>query len=531
MNTTHTQHHATRGNTQTRLAPWLAACAGLIAVSMPSMAQESKLSITEDNCIGIALSSRDPEQTTQAGRIARQALAIKDANFPVYHLTTLEGWGDPFGLIAYRGVYHCFPYGNQWLHFVSEDLVRWRDWPVALKKAENGLVHQSGATFETADGKLNLIMSMGGRYRHYWSDDAFLTCEKRDIFKTDKAPARDVHDCQVWQHANTWYLFAAGYPATIWSSPDLQAWTCHGPMVDAFVLYGEVTDFQSLGQKHILTIIGGPVGLRKEGLGNQYWLGTFDYQKNRFVPEHKEPRYLDGGRTVSFKLANLARGKGPDRIVAMAAIRRNATQLGPLKWQSPLTLPRQLSLVDGVLHQEPVAELESLRGKKLLEVKDATAEEINQRLANLESDTCEIVCTLRSRPESPFGFLLRRTQDGEDYLRVYFDPTKQIIGDDGPNRDRNLEKDKSIFTGGQAWLLYYFGTTPVYSSPEHPVTMRIFLDRSVCESFVNGAVHTTWCPAPAEAKGLRMFGSHDLQVKSLEIWEMNPILNNKKEKP
>ena len=96
---------------------------------------------------------------------------------PIFHITPSKGWiNDPNGFIYFKDKYHLYaqhnPYGIEWgpmhwLHFVSEDLVNWKEEGVVLKP-DAPYDHEygcfSGSSIEV-DGKLYVLYT-GALYGH-----------------------------------------------------------------------------------------------------------------------------------------------------------------------------------------------------------------------------------------------------------------------------------------------------------------------------------------------------------------------------
>src|SRR6476660_8485749 len=83
-----------------------------------------------------------------APALASRALLAADPHRPRYHFLPPSNWmNDPNGLIQWRGRYHLFYQYNpngafhgtiHWGHAVSDDLVHWRDLPIALAPTPDG---------------------------------------------------------------------------------------------------------------------------------------------------------------------------------------------------------------------------------------------------------------------------------------------------------------------------------------------------------------------------------------------------------
>src|SRR4051795_8679698 len=75
-------------------------------------------------------------------KVYRLTIVVPDPHRPRYHFLPPANWmNDPNGLIQWRGRYHLFYQHNpeaptpgtiHWGHALSDDLVRWRDLPLAL---------------------------------------------------------------------------------------------------------------------------------------------------------------------------------------------------------------------------------------------------------------------------------------------------------------------------------------------------------------------------------------------------------------
>ncbi len=181
--------------------------------------------------------SKDIKTYSQAALNLRKWMMKNDPHYPIYHFTGPESWiNDPNGPIYYKGKYHLFyqfdPQVDDgkgrwkrskrtWGHAVSEDIVHWQDWPVAIwpdtKYDINGVY--SGNTFIDGNGDLCGLYTgnVGGHKETYGtlvrSKDDGATWEKKMVMDDSQRPnpGSPVHwDGQVWKHNNLWYQLIGG---------------------------------------------------------------------------------------------------------------------------------------------------------------------------------------------------------------------------------------------------------------------------------------------------------------------------------
>lgn len=154
--------------------------------------------------------SKDIKTYSQAALNLRKWMMKNDPHYPTYHFAGPESWiNDPNGPICYKGKYHLFyqfdPQVDDgkggwmrskrtWGHAVSEDLVYWRDWPVAVwpdtKYDINGVY--SGNTF--VEAYVNGYAMTFVTYPHQ-KNRALHVIRKNDV---------DIQSMDLWEMKSMW---------------------------------------------------------------------------------------------------------------------------------------------------------------------------------------------------------------------------------------------------------------------------------------------------------------------------------------
>ena len=319
---------------------------------------------------------------------------------PIFHLTPPVGWmNDPNGFSFYQGKIHLFyqyhPYSDvwgpmHWGHSVSEDFVKWEGLPVAMApdmdydangcfsgsaiETENGhiLVYTGVAERKREDGAIEMIQHQClavGDGIHYQKE------KDNPVIPVSLLPeelsGEDFRDPKIWKEEGNYYLVAGSKnkqqngQAVLFVSEDLQNWQYLSVLADNRGKYGkmwECPDFFSLGQKQVLIV--SPMNMQADGKefhnGNQSiaMIGEYDRQNYHLLEE--QVISLDYG--TDFYAPQTMQAEDGRRIM-IAWMHSWDMDIKPAeqKWNGMMTIPRQLELRDGVLHQNPVKELENYR--------------------------------------------------------------------------------------------------------------------------------------------------------------------------
>ena len=497
---------------------------GVTAVS-GSAAQETVA--TPVDAYRSVVKSSDKAIYSKAARQLRRWMAANDPQYPVYHFTSPVGWFNDPHPIYYKGKYHVFynadffptkgrSFDNIcWGHVVSDDMVHWADWPVAVwpdtRYDRRGVY--SGNMF--VDDKGNLCGLYTGNVRGHRetygmlvrSTDGGLSFQKKMVMDDKQRPnaASPVHwDGYLWKEGDTWCQLIGGSTggkgargaAWLWKSADLIHWKLQKNIAPSIRSgrFWELPYLIELGGKHVL-MVGRP--------GNPYWIGSYKRKTMVFTPDESKPRYIDGGHYYAFNpnmTDDKGTGGGKRQLLHAWVTGPRTPAKGVPSWQGASAIPRVLTLAGRRIWQEPVPEIQKLRGKHY------SFGDLNKKglLKDIKSDTLELRAAFSPGNAKSFGIKLCVSPDGKKFTRIYFDANSRTFGVDG----------QAIRRGSQQ----------SYLKPGRDVTMRIFLDRSIVEIYVNGNARTVRTFPAADALGLEIFSEGgEAKLKSLDVWEMKSM--------
>lgn len=331
--------------------------------------------------------------------IAAVAPALaRDSLRPAFHLTPPAGcMGDPNGGIYHEGWYHIFyglypfafhPGGWYWAHARSKDLLHWEPMPTGLTPAfDLGLqAVGSGSTIAAANGDLLAFHSQSKDgpmqfWRAVFTDSSLSAWRhegKNPVLRLDHPglPPFDGfwRDPFVFSVQGRTFLIACAdlfeedyVPVPLFEAKneELTEWEYKGNLFTVpkrRYRNLEVPELRPLGDKWIfLASTDAPVDRVN------YWIGEFDLERLRFLPQATGPVDYSGHYYAQETLLD-DRGNlflmgwmpGWDREWLPTYMNEPLKNSDPL-WNGCFAFPRRLLLQDGQLLQRPVAALAQLR--------------------------------------------------------------------------------------------------------------------------------------------------------------------------
>lgn len=486
---------------------------------------------------------------------------LKDRHRPQYHVSPPAHWmNEPHAPIYFNGQYHLFyqhnplgPYFHHihWGHWVSDDMVHWRDLPVALAPEKDQLAPDgmwSGSATYDADGLPVLFFTAGNDSaspnqsvalaRSTYAQDQDLNLvhwikhpQPLIVQQQGMGAFGDFRDPFVWKDADGWYALVGsgiegeGGAALAFESQDMLNWTYKGPFFQAdikrFPYLGPIWElpvFLPLGidqhgaEKHLLLV--SPVG-KGADVEVFYWIGQLDKENLSFTPDQEEPQLIDVGDFHFTGPSGMVDPKTGRKIIFTIAQGDRTSELEYKSgWAHNGGLPLSVYLrKDGRLGIEPIEELQSLRGAKRLSLCDKSLAEANSLLQAVQGDMLEIQLEIEPGTAKQFGIKLRRTPDGDEETLLYYDAQQDMLLVDRTKTTLHPGEKCGGVQGGKLGLM------------EENLKLHIYLDRSMVEAYANGlkSLTTRVYPSRKDALGLEIWGAGELTVTSLEVWDMKSI--------
>jgi len=505
---------------------------------------------------------------------SRENLA-SDPYRPIYHYVNPEGnLNDPNGLSYWNGNWHLFYQAyppedprQHWGHAISKDLVHWRDLPYAIYPGPERAVF-SGATLVEDDRVIAMYHGTGeGNMVAVSSDALLLNWEKvtGEAVIPLKSPTGSqlpysVFDPSIWKKGDYYYSLSAGRSETgpggkpvranhLFRSKDLADWEYLHEFVedDRFTLVGDdgaCPYFWPIGDRYIMNFFS-------HMSGGQYLLGDYDKENDKFIVT-SGGKFNHGAVSPAGLHAPSATPDGEGGVIVIFNMNPGKPTEG---WNQIMTLPRRLTLLsDDVLGQEPAGDLSSLRydGEHVERTTLLANEELV--LENIQGNTMEIFAEINPKDSKTIELNVLRSPNKEEYTRIVVykekgfsngleykagpgtarmpaDLVPLVTGEERVREDRGVRKSLISIESSHSSILPDVEvrapeTASFHLDPNENVHLRVFIDKSVVEVFVNGrqVVAIRVYPGREDSLGVSLSSrGEDAELVSLDSWQMKSI--------
>ena len=438
---------------------------------------------------------------------------ITEEQRPGFHLSSRVGWmNDPNGFSYYNREYHLFyqyhPYDSHWGpmhwgHAVSKDLLHWRYLPAALapdaEYDRDGCF--SGSAIVLPDGKQLLLYT--GVAKETQPDGNLREVQRQCVAIGDgidyekyagnpvidesilpeNAGKYDFRDPKIWQKADGTYRCVVGNRTKdddgqilLFSSDNGINWKYEKILAannDRFGKMWECPDFFALDGMGVL--LTSPQDMLPHdfeyhnGNGTLCLIGTYDEETDTFSEQHNQA--IDYG--IDFYAPQTILSPDGRRIMIGWMQNWDTCNLHSVEhpWFGQMSLPRELSVKNGRLYQQPVRELNDLRGEEV-KYENVTFTDVI-KLDGVKGRKVDMELSLRPGDEEAVyrKFALRFAQDDTYQTSISFRPYESI-----------LKVDRK-FSGSRRAIIHQ--RRAKVRSEEGRIKLRVILDRFSVEVFVN----------------------------------------------
>lgn len=443
---------------------------------------------------------------------------------------------DPNGLSYFNGKYHIFyqwnPFGcehktKHWALVKTTDFVNFTKPEIILKPEDwfdkNGCY--SGGAYVKHDilklfytGNVKNEKDERESYQcivDYNKDGSF---EKRGPIIPKQPDGYTAHfrDPMIFVNEGIYYMVLGVQrenltgAALIYKSDDIEKWELVGELETDMKEFGYMWECPNIIKVNDdkYAFLFSPQGLEAEEFKNQniyqsgYVIGNLDFKVPQ-LKNHSEFKEIDMG--FDFYAPQVFTHNDKNIMIGWVGMPDKDSEYPSGEnggWMFPLTLPRVLEYKDNVLYQKPLKEVENLREKQIVSVKDLN---INEYSLDLDSRNIEIDLELLLEESTfiDFKFIFR-----DEYINLTYNKENGVC-----IIDRNNMK-----LGGK-------GIRKFKLNVDKTLKLHMFIDNSVMEIYYQEGLETTTLMYFPKFDDFKIDIKSDNKVKmsELNIWNLRGI--------
>lgn len=443
---------------------------------------------------------------------------------------------DPNGLSYFNGKYHIFyqwnPFGcehktKHWALVKTTDFVNFTKPEIILKPEDwfdkNGC-YSGGAYVKDDTLKLfytgNVKNEKDERESYqcivdYNKDGSF---EKRGPIIPKQPDGYTAHfrDPMIFVNEGIYYMVLGVQrenltgAALIYKSDDIEKWELVGELETDMKEFGYMWECPNIIKVNDdkYAFLFSPQGLEAEEFKNQniyqsgYVIGNLDFKVPQ-LKNHSEFKEIDMG--FDFYAPQVFTHNDKNIMIGWVGMPDKDSEYPSGEnggWMFPLTLPRVLEYKDNVLYQKPLKEVENLREKQIVSVKDL---DINEYSLDLDSRNIEIDLELLLEESTfiDFKFIFR-----DEYINLTYNKENGVC-----IIDRNNMK-----LGGK-------GIRKFKLNVDKTLKLHMFIDNSVMEIYYQEGLETTtlmYFPKFDDFK-IEIKSDNKVKMSELNIWNLRGI--------
>ena len=343
----------------------------------------------------------------------------------------------------------------------------------------------------------------------------------------------NIFDPCIWKQGDYYYILTAGRkPAPggvvrtefLHRSKDLETWEYLHPFLE-HDHYGLVGDDGACpyfwpigknGEKHILLHFS-------HMSGGKYMLGDYDMNRHKFVVTNGgDFNFGSWGPCGVHAPSGYPDGEGG--VIVIFNMNEGKRTAG---WNRIMSLPRRLTLRKGVFNPlgiEPAGDIESVRGEKVRVEPMKLPANDEVVLENVRGNAVELLVEIAPQQNQTLELNVLRSPDGQETTRIL------AMRDRGYRLGGNMNCVVSLDTSQTSTAANVQQRPPetaqVELDDDEPLKLRVFIDRSIVEVFINGrqCVAARVYPDRPDSLGvsLRAIG-REAQLNLLDAWQMKDV--------